>query len=711
MQSKQKSVLFATLTLLVIFALFVGHAPTARAVDTCTSAPASPCVSIWFDTTHSPNLVDTTKAVGQQIVAEVNITGPPGQAMNAFDVTVYYDPTFLMAQRLSFTATRGDGIVSPFQGHQNFVLANDTTSFANSAELALSSVDTVNGQGMLFSVVFNVVGSTSSGPTPIFFDPTTTSVNNGADVIVHNNRDGSFANVAGFDYSVALSSASGSVLQGSSLTNAATVTVALTSGATQTVTLSSTATGPTCAAPNCPVVTFTPPSGSPTYTSTMAISTTASTPAGTYTISVKGSPSGTTPADETKTFTLTVTGVVHDVAVTSVMASPLTVNRPPDATVTVTVLAQTQGTTAESFSVTALAGTITEGTQPVTSLAAGASQTLTFTFSTSGLADSSYVISATASTVTGETNTGNNSLSDGTLVVHTNFVYGLSVTPNAASVRQGLGTTATVSATFSSGTSRSITLSTVVTGPACTAPNCPTATLGTTTGNPSFTPTLTIATTTSTPLGVYTITINGSTDDVTTRSTTFTLTVTPAFVYSLSVSPNSATVIQGSGTSATVTATLVQGTSRSVTLSTVVTGPACTAPNCPVATLGTASGTPTFTSSLSITTTASTPTGTYTVTINGSADDMSTRSTTFMLTVTAAFVYSLSVSPASATITQGNSASATVTATLAQGTSRSITLSTTVTGPTCTAPNCPVATLGTATGTPTFSSTLTVTTT
>src|SRR5437870_7256284 len=226
----------------------------AQAVDTCTSAPASPCVSIWFDNMHSPNLVDTTKAVGQQIVAEVNITGT--SAINAFDITVYYDPSYLAAQRLSFTASSGDGIVSLFQGHQNFVLANDTTSFANSAELALSSVDTVTGQGMLFSVVFNVVGSTSSGPTPIFFDPTTTSVNNGADVIVHNNRDGSFTNVAGFDYSVTLSAASGSVLQGSSLTNAATVTVALTSGATQTVTLSSTTTGPTCTAPNCPVVTF-----------------------------------------------------------------------------------------------------------------------------------------------------------------------------------------------------------------------------------------------------------------------------------------------------------------------------------------------------------------------------------------------------------------------------------------------------------------------
>src|SRR5256712_1310509 len=267
MQSKQKSVLFATLTLLVIFALFVGHAPTARAVDTCTSAPASPCVSIWFDNMHSPNLVDTTKVVGQQIVAEVNITGPPGQAMNAFDVTVYYDPTFLMAQRLSLTATSGDGIVSLFQGHTNFILANDTTSFTNSAELALSSVDTVPGQGMLFSVIFNVVASTSSGPTAIFFSSGTTTVNNGADIIPANLRDGSFSNIisAGFIYSLSVSPTSATIVQAGSAS--ATVTAALIQGTSRSITLSTTVTGPACTAPNCPVATLGTTTGTPTFTS------------------------------------------------------------------------------------------------------------------------------------------------------------------------------------------------------------------------------------------------------------------------------------------------------------------------------------------------------------------------------------------------------------------------------------------------------------
>src|SRR2546425_349490 len=225
----------------------------------------------------------------------------------------------------------------------------------------------------------------------------------------------------------------------------------------------------------------------------------------------------------------------------------------------------------------------------------------------------------------------------------------------------------TRSALFTQATLLRTTLTTAVTGPACTAPNCPVATLGTATGTPTFTSSLSITTTTSTPAGTYTVTISGTTDDVSTRSTTFSLIVGMAFTYSLAVSPNSASVIQTGSTSATVTATLQTGTSRSITLSTTVTGPACTAPNCPVATLGTATGTPSFTSTLSITTTASSPTDTSTIKINGRAVDNTPPSTSFSLIVNAAFAYSLGVSPRSATVIQTGSSSATVTATLVQG--------------------------------------------
>jgi hypothetical protein len=96
---------------------------------------------------------------------------------------------------------------------------------------------------------------------------------------------------------------------------------------------------------------------------------------------------------------------VHDVAVSSVSApSPVVVNTAQ----TVTVSVQNLGTQAESFTVSLSdpQSTITSTPQSVTNLGAGASQNLTFgwTPSTTG----THTLVATASTVTGETSTANN---------------------------------------------------------------------------------------------------------------------------------------------------------------------------------------------------------------------------------------------------------------------------------------------------------------
>jgi len=139
-----------------------------------------------------------------------------------------------------------------------------------------------------------------------------------------------------------------------------------------------------------------------------------------YTITITGTPSGATPADEVAVYTLTVlTAATHDVAVNSVNASPLNVVRPPDTTVTITVVVQNNGNVAETFDVTAKAGSMTVGTKTVTSLAPGATAMLTYALDTSTVPDGSYLITATASTVPGETNTANNTASDGTLTIRT----------------------------------------------------------------------------------------------------------------------------------------------------------------------------------------------------------------------------------------------------------------------------------------------------
>ncbi len=240
-----------------------------------------------------------------------------------------------------------------------------------------------------------------------------------------------------FDYHVSVSPSSATVKQGES--TSAIVTVTLDTGLTQTVTLGGTE------LPSGATVSFSPPSGNPTYTSTMTITTSLSIAAGTYPISIAGSPSGATPADEVATFTLTVSQIVHDVVASDVTASPLNVLRPPDIHTTISVVVSNMGTEIETFSVTAFVGAMALPSQTVSNLGAGMSQTSTFTVNTSTLADGSYLIRAEA-VLAGDANPANNSKDDGTLVVRTK-VHNLAVTavtPSATIANVGDVLTVTV---------------------------------------------------------------------------------------------------------------------------------------------------------------------------------------------------------------------------------------------------------------------------
>lgn len=138
--------------------------------------------------------------------------------------------------------------------------------------------------------------------------------------------------------------------------------------------------------------------------------------------------------------------------------------------------------------------------------------------------------------------------------------------------------------------------------------------------------------------------------------------------FSLSASPSSLTVTQGSSGSSTITVTPSGGFTGSVTLS------ASGLPSGVTASFGT---NPT-TSSSSVTFTASSTatTGTSTVTITGTSGSL-THTTTISLTVNAAATpnFSLSASPASLTVKQGTSGSSTITVSPSGGFTGSVTLS------------------------------------
>jgi len=96
----------------------------------------------------------------------------------------------------------------------------------------------------------------------------------------------------------------------------------------------------------------------------------------------------------------------HDVAVTAVDVSPLTVL--PGDTVYINVTVQNRGGYAESFNVTVYANSAVVGVQSV-SLDVDVSTVLHFSWNTSGLGKGDYTVSASASVVPGEVYTADNS--------------------------------------------------------------------------------------------------------------------------------------------------------------------------------------------------------------------------------------------------------------------------------------------------------------
>ncbi len=115
------------------------------------------------------------------------------------------------------------------------------------------------------------------------------------------------------------------------------------------------------------------------------------------------------------TSTVTVETVkTHDVAVTSVTALPTTVTAGANVSISVTVT--NEGDFAETFNVTVYANEAAIATKPV-ALSRGNSTTLTFEWNTKDVPIGTYVISANASVVEGETDILDNKHIDGTVIV------------------------------------------------------------------------------------------------------------------------------------------------------------------------------------------------------------------------------------------------------------------------------------------------------
>jgi subtilase family serine protease len=246
--------------------------------------------------------------------------------------------------------------------------------------------------------------------------------------------------------------------------------------------------------------------------------------------------------------------------------------------------------------------------------------------------------------------------------------FTLSDSPSSLTITQGSSGTSTITVTDVNGFSGSVTLA------ASGLPSGVTATFGT---NPTTgTSVLTLTASATATTGTSTVTITGTSGSLT-ATTTVSLTVnssaTPAF--SVSASPTSVTVTQGSSGTSTITVTSTGGFNSATTLS------ASGLPSGVTATFSTNPVTPpangSATSTLTLTASASATVGTATVTITGTSGSTS-HSTTISLTVNASSGtpnFTLSLSPSSFTIDDNGSVSTTLTVTSVNGFHSAVTLS------------------------------------
>ena len=325
----------------------------------------------------------------------------------------------------------------------------------------------------------------------------------------------------------------------------------------------------------------------------------------------------------------------------------------PDFTVSISppsqIVAQNSSTTF-SFTVTAVNGYTGTLSFNVTGLPAGA----TFSFSPSSLTNQG----ATTLTITTAATTALGSYpirvfaSDGTVghsapatLTVANPDFSIAASPTSQTVNQGSSTSYTVTQTALNNYVGTVSYS--VSG----LPSGATPTFTPASVSNSGTTTLAISTGSATPAGSYTLTITGS-DGVITHTASVTL-VVASVDYSISASPTSQSVIQGSSTSYTITQTAINGFSAIVGYG--VTG----LPAGATASFNPANVTGSGTTTLSVQTATTTPAGSYTLTIQ-STDGVNNHSITVTLVVLQPD-FSLAASPATQSINVGGSTSYTIT--------------------------------------------------
>lgn len=389
--------------------------------------------------------------------------------------------------------------------------------------------------------------------------------------------------------------------------------------------------------------------------STLTVSTDGSIPAGTYTFNVQGSDG--TLVSLTPLVLVVTPPTTQDFSI-SASPSSSTVNQGQSANYTVTV------SSLNSFSGTVDLGASVSPSGPTPSIPPSVSVTST----TPGTA--TLTVSTASTTTTGAytvTITGTsgslNHQTQVTLQVNAGSPTGsfsASASAGTINVAVNSSSTDTITVTPSGGFTGSVSLS--LSG----LPRWTSSSFGTNpvsiTGPGAGSSVLTISTNRHAQQGTYVLTLDATSGSLSSQIL-LTLNIgTASGDFSLSATPSSQTVTQGTGTSYSVSVTGSGGFSSSVDFS------ASGLPNGANASFSPSSVSGSGSTTMNVTTSSDTPAGTYILTITGTSGSL-THQTTSTLVVNASTTpdFSLAVSPSSQTVTSGSPTSYTATVTALNG--------------------------------------------
>jgi len=248
----------------------------------------------------------------------------------------------------------------------------------------------------------------------------------------------------------------------------------------------------------------------------------------------------------------------------------------------------------------------------------------------------------------------------------TSPAFALFASPGSVSVVQGSNGSSTISTTVSGGFNSAVALSASGQPSGVTVSFSPSAITG------AGSSTMTMAVSAGTTAGTYTITVTGTGGGIT-QTTTVGLTVTtaPTPAFTLSASPGSVSVVEGSNGGSTISTTVSGGFDSAVALSASGQPSGVTVSFSPSAITGAGSST------MTIAVSAGTTAGTYTITVTGTGGGI-THTATVTLTVTTPVTgsYTLAISPTSGALRQGQSGYGVVTVTASGGFDSVVALST-----------------------------------